>query len=322
MYKFEQPQIQILDKSEDESYSKFVIEPLERGYGTTLGNSMRRTLLSSLPGYAITNVFIDGVVHEFSTLDSVKEDVIEIILNLKNVAIKADVSDEIREEFYRATINFEGEGVVTAADIKVSSEFEIMNPELHIATIAEGGSFNCELIIKYGRGYISADKNKANFGNSLAYIPIDSIYTPVSRVNFSIEDTRVAGTTDFDKLILEIWTNTTTTPEKAVSFAASILMEHLNIFMDLSGAVKVTNIMVEKEETKKDKVSDMTIEEMDLSVRSYNCLKRAGINYVQDLADKTEEEMMKVRNLGRKSFEEVVFKMKELGLELQASAEE
>ncbi|MCL2611020.1 MAG: DNA-directed RNA polymerase subunit alpha [Defluviitaleaceae bacterium] len=322
MYKFEQPQIQIVDKSEDESYAKFVIEPLERGYGTTLGNSMRRTLLSSLPGYAITNVYIDGVVHEFSTLENVKEDVIEIILNLKNIAIKAEIEDEFREEFYKATIDFNGEGVITAADINISSEFEIMNPDLHIATIAKGGSFNCELIIKYGRGYVSAEKNKVNYGDSLAYIPIDSIYTPVSRVNFAIEDTRVAGTTDFDKLILEIWTNATTTTEKAVSFAASILMEHLNIFMDLSGATKVTNIMVEKEEVQKDKVLVMTIEEMDLSVRSYNCLKRAGINYVQDLTDKTEEEMMKVRNLGRKSFEEVVFKMKELGLELLTSTEE
>ena len=326
MYKFEKPGIEIVERSEIQNYARFVIEPLERGYGTTIGNSMRRTLLSSLPGFSITNVEIDGVVHEFSTLEGIKEDVIEIILNLKEVAIKADISEDVREPYYVAYIEFEGEGNVTAKDIKLSSEFTVMNPNLHIATVSSGCSFKCELVIKYGRGYVSADKNKKLAMESelhrIASIPVDSIYTPVKRVNFSVEDTRVAGITDYDKLTLEIWTNSTITPEKAVSFAASVLTQHLDIFMDLTGAIKATDIMIEKEELKKDKILDLTIEEMDLSVRSYNCLKRAGINFVQDLADKTEEDMLKVRNLGRKSFEEVLNKMRELGLELLPSVEE
>ncbi|MCL1925268.1 MAG: DNA-directed RNA polymerase subunit alpha [Defluviitaleaceae bacterium] len=322
MYKFEKPAIKILDKSSDGKYARFVIEPLEGGYGTTLGNSMRRTLLSSLPGFAITNVFIDGVVHQFSVLDNIKEDVIEIILNLKNVAIKGEIDPENRLSSYIAAIDFKGPGNVTAADIVMSPEFEIMNPDLHIATVAEGGSFRCELIIKYGRGYVSAEKNKLEESDKLAYIPVDSIYTPVSRVNFSIEDTRVAGTTDYDKLTLELWTNATLIPEKAVSFAASVLTEHLDIFMDLTGSVKVTDIMIEKEESTKDKVMDLTIEEMDLSVRSYNCLKRAGINHVQDLTSKTQDEMLKIRNLGRKSFEEVINKIRDLGLALMEDPEE
>lgn len=326
MYKFGTPKIQMIDRSSEDNYAAFVVEPLERGYGTTLGSSMRRTLLSSIPGYSITSVEIEGVVHEFSTLDGVKEDVIEIILNLKEVAIKGDVSEELREDYYSALIEFEGPGNVTARDINISSEFEVMNPDLHIATVSEGSTFKCELVIKYGRGYVSAEKNKKiaieEETHTVGSIPVDSIYTPVERVNFSVEDTRVAGTTDYDKLTLEVWTDATISPEKAVSFAASVLKYHLNIFMDLSDAIKITDIMIEKEETKKDKVMDLTIEEMDLSVRSYNCLKRAGINYVQDLAYKTEDDMLKVRNLGRKSFEEVVHKMRELGLDLLPTPEE
>lgn len=319
MFEFEKPRIEISEKSQDGTYGRFVIEPLERGYGTTLGNSLRRILLSSLPGAAVTSVKIDGVVHEFSVLSGVKEDVIEIILNLKNLSIK-NTSDS--NEPKKAYIDIVGEGEVLAKDIKVDSGIEIMNPDLHIATLSGGSESRLfiELTIKKGRGYVGADKNKKS-DQPIGLIPIDSIFTPVRRVNFVVEDTRVGQTTDYDKLTLEVWTNGTVSPDDAVSLGSKILNEHLNLFVDLSDNAKNTEIMVEKEEGKKEKVLELTIEELDLSVRSYNCLKRAGINFVEDLANKTEEDMMKVRNLGRKSLEEVLNKMAELGLVLSPSDE-
>ena len=315
MLDFEKPSIQIMDRREDGRYAKFTVEPLERGYGTTLGNSLRRILLSSLPGCAVTAIKVDGIVHEFSSVPGVKEDIIEIILNLKQLAIQNTAeSDEPKKAYIEA----KGDGVVTAADIKVDADVTIMNPELHIATLAGGkdSKLNIELTIKRGRGYAGVDKNKQAEQGNIGTIPVDSIYTPVERVNFVVEDTRVGQTTDFDKLTLEVWTNGTITPEDSVSLGAAIMSEHLNLFVNLTENAKRTEIMVEKDSTKKEKVMELTIEELDLSVRSYNCLKRAGINFVEDLANKTEEDMMKVRNLGRKSLEEVLNKMKELGLEL------
>ncbi|GHU56452.1 DNA-directed RNA polymerase subunit alpha [Clostridia bacterium] len=311
---FEKPRIEIAELSDDGMYGRFVVEPLERGYGTTLGNSLRRILLSSLPGAAVSNIKIDGVAHEFTTIPGVKEDVTEIILNLKTLAIK-NLSETDEPKYAR--IEASGEGEVRASDIKVDSDIKIFNPGLHIATLSGGQDTKLivDITITKGRGYISADKNKSD-NQLIGIIPVDSLYTPVRRVNFLVEDTRVAQTTDLDKLTLEVWTNGTVAPDDAVSFGARVLNEHLNLFIDLSDNVKKSEIMVEKDEGKKEKIFDLSIEELDLSVRSFNCLKRAGINTVADLADKTEEDMMKVRNLGRKSLEEVLNKMADLGLAL------
>lgn len=315
MFEFEKPRIEIAEMAQDETYGRFIVEPLERGYGTTLGNSLRRILLSSLPGAAVSNVKIDGVLHEFSVIPGVKEDVTEIILNLKNLAILNN-SDSIEPRI--AYIEVEGEGEVKASDIKVDADIEILNPDLHIATLSGGpdSKLFMEITITKGRGYVGSDKNKRS-DQPIGMIPVDSIYTPVRRVNFLVENTRVGQITDYDKLTLEVWTNGTISPDDAVSLGAKILNDHLALFIDLSDNAKNTEIMAEKEESKKEKVLEMSIEELDLSVRSYNCLKRAGINSVDDLANKTEEEMMKVRNLGRKSLEEVLNKMAELGLALR-----
>lgn len=319
MLGFEKPRIEIEQISEDGRYGKFVVQPLERGYGTTLGNSLRRILLSSLPGAAVSNIKIDGVLHEFSVIPGVKEDVTELILNLKNLAIKNN-SESFEPKM--AYIDFTGEGEIKAKDIKVDSDIEIINPELHIATLSGGpeSKLFMEITITKGRGYVEAAKNK-KADQPIRIIPVDSLYTPVERVNFLVEDTRVGQITDYDKLTFEIWTNGTMTPDDAVSLAAKVLNEHLALFIDLSDNAKNTEIMVEKEEGKKEKVLELSIEELDLSVRSYNCLKRAGINTVEDLANKTEDDMMKVRNLGRKSLEEVLGKMAELGLALSPSDE-
>ena len=319
MFDFQKPKIEIAEISEDKKYGRFVVEPLERGYGTTLGNSLRRIMLSSLPGAAVSQVKIDGVLHEFSSIPGVKEDVTEIIMNIKNLAIRNNSSTNEPKVAY---IEFEGEGVVTAADIQVDSDIQILNPDLVIANLNGGPDCKLymELTITNGRGYVSADKNKTE-DIPIGVIAIDSIYTPVERVNLLIENTRVGQITDYDKLTLEVWTNGTIAPDDAVSYGAKILNEHLNLFVDLSENAKNAEIMVEKEEGKKEKVLEMSIEELDLSVRSYNCLKRAGINTVEDLASKTEDEMMKVRNLGRKSLEEVLNKMAELGLSLKPSEE-
>ena len=317
MFEFEKPRIEIAEMAQDGSYGRFVVEPLERGYGTTLGNSLRRILLSSLPGSAVSNVKIDGVLHEFSVIPGVKEDVTEIILNLKCLAIKN--TSEVNESKV-AYIDVEGEGEVTAKDIKADSDIEILNPDLHIATLSGGpnSKLYMEITISNGRGYVGADKNKKE-DQPIGMLPVDSIFTPVTRVNFLVENTRVGQITDYDKLTLEVWTNGTIAPDEAVSYGAKLLNEHLALFIDLSDNAKNTEILVEKEEGKKEKVLEMSIEELDLSVRSYNCLKRAGINTVEDLACKTEEEMMKVRNLGKKSLEEVLNKLAELGLALRPS---
>ena len=319
MFEFEKPRIEVAEKSPDGMYGRFVVEPLERGYGTTLGNSLRRILLSSLPGAAVSSIKVDGVVHEFSVIPGVKEDVTEIILNLKNLAILNN-SDSLEPK--TAYIEMVGEGEFLAGDIKVDSDVEIMNPDLHIATLSGGADskFFAELTITKGRGYVGADKNKKN-DNAIGLIPVDSLYTPVRRVNFVVENTRVGQITDFDKLTLEVWTNGTITPDDAVSLGAKILCEHLNLFVNLSDNAKNAEILIEKEEGKKERVLELSIEELDLSVRSYNCLKRAGINTVEDLVNKTEEDMMKVRNLGRKSLEEVLNKLAELGLSLRPSDE-
>ena len=314
MVGFQKPHIDIAEMSGDASYGRFVIEPLERGYATTLGNSLRRILLSSLPGAAISNIKFDGVLHEFSTIDGVKEDVCEIILNLKDVAIKNTSSTD---EPKRAYIEFSGEGVLTAGDIKADSDIEILNPELHIATLSgANASLTAEMTITTGRGYDSAEKNK-QYGTGISVIPMDSIYTPVKRVNFQVENTRVGQVTDFDKLVLEVWTNGTISPDEAVSLGAKIFSDHLSLFINLSENARETVILQEKEEDNKFKVLEMSIEEMDLSVRSYNCLKRAGINTVEDLVSKTEDEMIKVRNLGRKSLEEVLKRLEDFGLALR-----
>ena len=317
MFEFEKPRIEIAEMAQDGSYGRFVVEPLERGYGTTLGNSLRRILLSSLPGSAVSNVKIDGVLHEFSVIPGVKEDVTEIILNLKCLAIK---NTSEGNESKVAYIDVEGEGEVTAKDIKAVSDIEILNPDLHIATLSGGpnSKLYMEITISNGRGYVGADKNKKE-DQPIGMLPVDSIFTPVTRVNFLVENTRVGQITDYDKLTLEVWTNGTIAPDEAVSYGAKLLNEHLALFIDLSDNAKNTEILVEKEEGKKEKVLEMSIEELDLSVRSYNCLKRAGINTVEDLACKTEEEMMKVRNLGKKSLEEVLNKLAELGLALRPS---
>ena len=320
MFDFEKPNIEIAEISEDKKYGKFVVEPLERGYGTTLGNSLRRIMLSSLPGSAVSQVKIDGVLHEFSSIPGVKEDVTEIIMNVKNLAIK---NNSDTNEPKTAYIEFEGEGVITAADIQTDADIEILNPEQVIATLSGGtdSKFYMELTITNGRGYVGADKNR-NEDLPIGVISVDSIYTPVERVNMAVENTRVGQMTDYDKLTLEIYTNGTLDPDEAVSLAAKVLSEHLNLFIDLSENAKTAEVMVEKENNEKEKVLEMNIDELDLSVRSYNCLKRAGINTVEELCSRTSEDMMKVRNLGRKSLEEVLAKLKELGLQLNSSEEQ
>ncbi|MBR2263592.1 MAG: DNA-directed RNA polymerase subunit alpha [Firmicutes bacterium] len=319
MLEFEKPRIEVMEINDEGTYGRFVVEPLERGYGTTLGNSLRRIMLSSLPGAAISSVKIEGVLHEFSTIAGIKEDVSEITLNLKNLALK-DLSEG--DEPHTAYIEYEGEGVIHASDIKVDQDIEIINPDLVIATISGGADsrLNMEITITKGRGYVGADKNKTD-DQPIGVIPVDSLYTPVQRVNFQVENTRVGQITDYDKLTMEVWTNGTIKPDEAISLAAKILNDHLALFIDLSDNAKNTEIMVEKGEDTKEKVLEMTIEELDLSVRSYNCLKRANINNVDDLTNKTEEEMMKVRNLGRKSLDEVLNKLQELGLSLKKSEE-
>lgn len=315
MFEIEKPRVECVEKSEDGLYGKFVVEPLERGYGITLGNSMRRMLLSSLPGAAVTSVKIDGVLHEFSTVPGVKEDVVEIILNLKGLAIKLE-----GDEPQVATIDVTGPAVVTGADIKSNGSVEIVNKDHFIATVSEGGRLYMEINIDKGRGYVVADKNKQP-GQPIGVLPVDSIYTPIKRVNYTVENTRVGQITDYDKLTLEIWTNGTIEPEDAISLAAKILIEHFKLFLSLTDHADKVEIIVDRDEDKKDKVLEMTIEELDLSVRSYNCLKRAGINTVQELVQRTEEDMMKVRNLGKKSLEEVQQKLSALGLSLKQSDE-
>ncbi|ASS76901.1 DNA-directed RNA polymerase subunit alpha [Tumebacillus algifaecis] len=311
MIEIEKPRIETVEINESGTYGKFVVEPLERGYGTTLGNSLRRILLSSLPGAAATSVKIEGVLHEFSTIPGVVEDTTEIILNLKRLSLKIH-SDEEKT----LTIDAEGPGAVTAGDIRVDSDVDVLNPDLHIATLADGGKLFMEITANRGRGYVPADRNKKE-DMEIGVIPIDSIYTPIERVNYSVENTRVGQVTNYDKLTLEVWTDGSIRPDEAVSLGAKILTEHLMLFVGLTDKVRDTEIMIEKEDDKKEKVLEMTIEELELSVRSYNCLKRAGINTVQELCSKTEEEMMKVRNLGRKSLEEVQEKLAELGLGLR-----
>ena len=319
MFDFEKPNIEIAEISEDKRYGKFVVEPLERGYGTTLGNSLRRIMLSSLPGSAVSQVKIDGVLHEFSVIPGVKEDVTEIILNLKGLAIK-NTSEGNEPKI--AYIDVEGEGEVKGSDIKCDSDIEILNPELHIATLSggAGSKLYMEITINKGRGYVGADKNKKD-DQPIGMLPVDSIFTPVTRVNFLVENTRVGQITDYDKLTLDVHTNGTLEPDEAVSLAAKVLSEHLNLFIDLSENAKTAEVMIEKEDNAKEKVLEMNIDELELSVRSYNCLKRAGINTVEELTNRTPEDMMKVRNLGRKSLEEVLAKLKELGLQLNQGEE-
>ena len=319
MVVFNKPKIEIAEISEDKTYGKFVVEPLERGYGTTLGNSLRRIMLSSLPGAAVSQVKIDGVLHEFSSIPGVKEDVTEIIMNIKSLALR-NTSDS--EEAKTAYIDFEGEGVVTAAEIQCDPDIEILNPDVVIAHLNGGADSKLymELTITKGRGYVSADKNK-NDELPIGVIAVDSIYTPVERVNLTVENTRVGQITDYDKLTLDVITNGTLAPDEAVSLAAKVLSEHLSLFIDLSENAKSAEIMVETESDEKEKVLEMNIDELELSVRSFNCLKRAGINTVQELCNRTPEDMMKVRNLGRKSLEEVLAKLKELDLELSQSEE-
>jgi len=311
MVEIEKPRIECMEAPEDASYGKYVIEPLERGYGTTLGNSLRRILLSSLPGTAVTSIKLAGVQHEFSTIPGVTEDVTEIVLNIKGLIAK--LHSEGQKTVY---IEANGEGEITAADIKADAEVEILNPDLHIATLGPDASLNMELTLDHGRGYVTADRNKPA-QNIIGVIPIDSVYTPVRRVNYTVENTRVGDLTDFDKLTLEVWTNGTIKATDAVSLAARILVDHFLLFTDLSETMGSKSTVVEKAETQRDKVLEMTIEELDLSVRSFNCLKRANINTVEDLISKTEDEMMKVRNLGRKSLEEVIGKLEMMGLGLR-----
>ena len=318
MFDFERPNIEVVEISEDKKYGKFVVEPLERGYGITLGNSLRRIMLSSLPGAAVSQVKIEGVEHEFSSIPGVKEDVTEIIMNIKSLAIK---NSSETNEAKTAYIEYEGEGVVRASDIQVDPDVEILNPDTVIATLSgKNTKLYMELTITKGRGYVSADKNKRE-DLPIGVIAIDSIYTPVERVNVTVQNTRVGQITDYDKLTLDVHTNGTLVPDEAVSLAAKVLSEHLSLFINLSENAKNAEVMVEKEDDEKEKVLEMSIDELELSVRSYNCLKRAGINTVEELTNKTSEDMMKVRNLGRKSLEEVLAKLKELGLQLNPSEE-
>ncbi len=315
MIEFEKPNIECLEVDDTNNYAKFVCEPLERGYGVTIGNSLRRILLSSLPGCSITGVKIDGVLHEFSTIPNIVEDVPEIIVNLKNVRLKFD---ENEEKVLR--IDVKGEGEVTAADIITDGTVEILNPELHIATISEGGSLKMEMTADKGRGYNSAEKNKKP-NQDISVLPIDSIYTPVKKVNYQVENTRVGQMVDYDKLVIEVWTDGSLKAHEALSLAAKVMTGHLELFIDLSEATKNTQVMIEKEESKKEKVLEMSIEELELSVRSFNCLKRAGIATVEDLTNKSETDMMKVRNLGKKSFDEVTAKLHSLGLDFASEDE-
>ena len=319
MFDFEKPNIEIAEISEDKKYGRFVVEPLERGYGTTLGNSLRRIMLSSLPGAAVSQVKIEGVLHEFSSIPGVKEDVTEIIMNIKNLAIRNNSASNDPKIAY---IEFEGEGVVRASDIQVDSDIEIMNPDLVIANLNGGADSKLymELTITKGRGYISADKNKSE-DTPIGVIAVDSIYTPIERVNLKVENTCVGQITDYDKLTLDVYTNGTIQPDEAVSLAAKVLNEHLSLFIDLSDRGIEAQVMADKPMDPKGKVMDMNIDELELSVRSYNCLKRAGINTVEELCNKTADDMMKVRNLGRKSLEEVLGKLSELGLQLRTGDE-
>ena len=309
MIEFEKPNIECLEVNDVNNYAKFVCEPLERGYGVTIGNSLRRILLSSLPGCAITSVKIDGVLHEFSTIPNVVEDVPEIIVNLKNVRLKFDENEE-----KNLRIDFKGEGEVTAADIISDGTVEILNPDLHIATVSEGGSLKMEMTADRGRGYNSSEKNKKP-NQDISVLPIDSIYTPVKKVNYQVENTRVGQMVDYDKLVIEVWTDGSLKAHEALSLAAKVMTGHLELFIDLSETTKNTQVMIEKEESKKEKVLEMSIEELELSVRSFNCLKRAGIQTVEDLTTKSETDMMNVRNLGKKSFDEVTAKLHSLGLD-------
>ena len=317
MIEIEKPRIETEELTEDGKYGKFVVEPLERGFGNTLGNSLRRVLLSSLEGCAVTSIKIDGVLHEFSTIPGVKEDVTEIVLNLKSLVPKLhETCPKVVE------IAAEGPCEVTADDVKCDNEVEILNPELHIATLGEGAKLNMEITVDKGRGYVPGERNKQLSGNNvIGVLPIDSIYTPVLKVNYTVDNTRVGQITDFDKLTLDVWTNGVINAEEAVSLAAKVLTEHLNLFVNLSDKASSAELMVEKDDKGKEKILEMTIEDLDLSVRSFNCLKRAGINTVEDLINKSEEDMMKVRNLGRKSLEEVIQKLNSLGFSLQKEDE-
>ena len=315
MIEIEKPTIECIYSNEDPNYGKFVVEPLERGYGTTLGNSLRRILLSSLPGVAVTSVKIDGILHEFSTIPGVKEDVTEIILNLKKLAVKLN-----GENTKRVLINAIGPKEVTAADILGDSDVEIFNPELHIATLEENATLIMEINLARGRGYVPAEMNKDE-NTPISVIPTDSIFTPVRKVNFTVENTRVGQVTDYDRLVLEIWTDGSVTPSEGVSIGSKIMQEHLSLFVELTDSAEGMEIMVEKEENQKEKALEMTIEELELSVRSFNCLKRAAINTVEELTHRSEEDMMKVRNLGKKSLDEVKHKLEELGLRLKQSDE-
>ena len=309
MIEFERPNIKCLEIDNETNYAKFVCEPLERGYGVTIGNSLRRILLSSLPGAAITSVKIEGVVHEFSTIPNVVEDVPEIIVNLKMVRLKLHENEE-----KTIRIDVKGEGEVKASDIITDSSVEVLNPDLHIATLSEGAHLQIEMTVDMGRGYNSADKNKKD-NMPLGVLPIDSIYTPVKKVNYAVENTRVGQNIDYDKLTIELWTDGSLAPYEALSLAAKVMTSHLELFIDLSETAKNTQVMIEKEENKKEKVLEMSIEDLELSVRSFNCLKRAGISTVEDITNMTESEMMKVRNLGKKSLDEVTFKLRSLGLD-------
>lgn len=315
MIEFEKPVIEIVDKKDDDTYGRFVIEPLERGYGTTLGNSLRRIMLSSLPGVAVTSVKIEGVLHEFSTIPGVKEDVIEILLNLKGLAAEI-YTDEPKVIYIEAS----EEGDITAGDIIADSDVDILNPEMHIATLSKGSTLNMEMRIEKGRGYVAADKNKYP-GMPIGTIPMDSIFSPIVKVNFLVENTRVGQITDFDKLTIDIWTDGTTTPEEALSLAAKVLSEHLNLFINLTEHATTVEIMVEKEENEKERIREMSIEELELSVRSSNCLRRANIDTVEKLTQRSEEDMIKVRNLGRKSLNEIKHKLAEIGLSLSQEEE-
>ena len=318
MFEFEKPRIEIAEISDDNKYGKFVVEPLERGYGITLGNSLRRIMLSSLPGTAVSQVKIKGVLHEFSSLPGVKEDVTEIVMNIKDLCIK---NNSTTNEPKVAYIDASGDKVVTAGDIQVDADLEILNPDLVIANLSgPEAKLEMELLITNGRGYVGSDKNKG-LDSSIDAIAVDSIYTPVERVNLTVQNTRVGQVTDYDKLTLDVFTNGTLAPDEAVSLAAKVLSEHLNLFIDLSENAKSVDVMVEKEDVQKEKVLEMSIDELELSVRSYNCLKRAGINTVEELTNKTPDDMMKVRNLGRKSLDEVYAKLKELGLSLRTGDE-
>lgn len=315
MIEFEKPNIKCLEADDANNYAKFVCEPLERGYGITIGNSLRRILLSSLPGSAITSVKIEGVLHEFTTVPNVVEDVPEIIINLKNVRLKFD-----KNEQKTLRINFNGAGEVTAGDIETDGTVEVLNPDLHIATVSEGGHLVIDMTAEMGRGYNTAEKNKKP-EQAIGVLPIDSIYTPVKKVNYSVENTRVGQMVDYDKLTIEVWTDGSLKPYEALSIAAKVMTGHLELFIDLSETAKNTQVMVEKEESKKEKVLEMSIEELELSVRSFNCLKRAGIATVEDLTNKSETDMMKVRNLGKKSFDEVTAKLHSLGLDFAKEEE-